>query len=147
MKLNKPIKISAENSTHINNILNEINGKATAHTYIAAYQIIELANIAENKLYQLLANKKLMSGARYTARSGKELPRAYKNSRICTHVELECRYSGDWRLVEVSSETGCYKKVNPSLVLTPEQDERAISELRKRYIIQNNGIAVSQLEN
>jgi len=131
----KSIKINIENSSAIEAALLNANGRATAHTYTSASEIISLAELADNKLYTLIKNKSMMKGAIFYDRSGDSLPNSYNNSRICTNVEIECAKSGDWRLVSVSAvkaNTDCGKSL---LKITPEQDALAILLLRKRYAI------------
>ncbi|MGZ6520075.1 MAG: hypothetical protein ACXVED_21030 [Bacteroidia bacterium] len=141
MKLKKAIKIINENSALMNATLLNINGRASAHTYTRADEIIALAKQADAELYSLLENKSMMRGAKFIDRSGDGLPSAYQNSRICTHVELECVNGGDWRLVSVSAVTAYRECAKSQLILTPKQDERAISKLRDRYLIKDNRIS------
>ena len=133
--MTKSIKINAENSSAIEAALVDANGKATAHTYTSASEIISLAELADNRLYALIKNRKMMKGAIFYDRSGDGLPNSYKNSRICTNVEIECAKGGDWRLISVSAVkayTDCGKSL---LEITPEQDDLAIKLLRKKYAI------------
>lgn len=131
----KPIKINIQNSSAIEAALVNANGKATAHTYSRASEVVSLAELADSQLYALIKNRKMMKGAIFCDRSGDGLPTSYNNSRICTNVVIECAKSGDWRLVSVSS-VKAYNDCGKSLLkITPAQDALAISLLRKRYAI------------
>ena len=133
--MTKSIKINAENSSAIEAALVDANGKATAHTYTSASEIISLAELADSRLYALIKNKSMMKGAIFYDRSGDGLPNSYNNSRICTNIEIECAKGGDWRLNSVSA-IKAYNDCGKSLLkITAQQDAIAISLLRKTYAI------------
>lgn len=131
----KAIKITADNAAAIEAALSAVNGKATAHTYTTAQEIIELAKRAESTLFNLLDRKADMKGAVMTATSGGSMPNSYKYSRTVTHVKME-RRSADWWLVAV--EAGSLfpnQHGGIDMTLTKEQDARAIEVLRKQYYV------------
>lgn len=128
------IKISKKNAEKIENLLNEINGRATAHTYTGYTQIENMANAAEKKLSELLL-KKDFQGATWSETSGDKVANCYKGSRIATNVKLQ-RGSSAWFLVSVSGRTVWNEGGGEScLTLTAEQDAAAIIELRKQYTV------------
>ena len=130
----KAIKIVADNAAAIEAALSSVNGKATAHTFTTAHEIIDLAERAESTLFYLLARKADMKGAVITATSGgSSLPNSYKYSRVVTHVKIE-RRSSSWWLVEIESGSlSTNQQGGVHLTLTKEQDERAVEVLRKQY--------------
>ena len=130
----KQIKIVKENFEDIQAILNSANGKATAHTYSDASDIFKLASVAESEIYELVGNRSLMRGAVVKERSGDALANAYRNSRICTSVELMRRSAG-WYLVDVRSVTGYRESANSQFYLTVDQDAKIIANVRSKYSI------------
>lgn len=66
----KPIKISTNNAIKINASLAEVNGKATAHTYTDANEIIAIAEMAEKRVVMLLGSQKDAVGAKVSSESG-----------------------------------------------------------------------------
>lgn len=135
MKTTKAIKINAANTDAIEAVLHAANGRASGHTYTTASEILALAKQGNKELHNLLANKKLMKGATFTARSGDGLPSSYKYSRICTQISIKCFGWDDWRLISVQSVTAYRDYSHPVLTLTETQDERAIAILRCSYRI------------
>lgn len=129
----KAIKISADNASKINALLDEVNGKATAHTYTDASEIIALAEVAEKKVVKLVGSQKDAVGAKAVAESGGPVANSYRNSRIGTQVVIERRPTGwfivDARSVNLYSDGGHKMK----LAFTAEQDAKAVAVLRMQY--------------
>lgn len=131
----KSIKIT--DTAAITAALDEVNGKATAHTFTTAWEINACAEDAESKLYLLGIPKKDRAGAQYVVQSGSRLPNAYKHGAITTVVTLSRNNSG-WKVEKISQAT-LYPNCTPRklLLLTPVQDAIAISNLRKCYSVQS----------
>lgn len=68
------------------------------------------------------------------ARSGDSLPNSYKHQRIVTHVRL-MRGRSDWYLVDAYAGSAYSEAGRTTLYLTKAQDQRAVEEMRKRYIV------------
>ena len=110
------------------------NGKATQHTITKSTEIIELANTYEAKLYRMVGKNKDMKGAVVTHRSGSQLPKSYKNSRIVTYIEMT-RGSDCWWLTNVQTDTAWNEAGKTILKLTETQDAAAIANIRNQYQI------------
>lgn len=134
----KAIKITVENSAAIETALKEVNGKATAHAYTRAYDILALADRADANLDKLGIPKAIRPGARYISESGERLPARYRYTAQTTRVVIQ-RRSSAWWLIEVQP-SSLYPKSNPfrQMVLTSAQDEKAIEALRRAYMVQAN---------
>lgn len=121
----KAIKVTAVNLEAISAQLEEVNGKATTHTY-TAQEILALADQAGDAYLKSLGLPKTMwAGARLTALSGDACPKAYKYPRKATLAVLERRASG-WFLVRLAADTvypqGGYVQVR----VTSEQKAEAV---------------------
>ena len=127
------IKIDIKNLTAIQAVLNQANGRSTAHTFTAAAEIIEAADNAERQLADLGLTKSLRAGATATASSGSGVPHAYGYQRIVGAVTL-LRGSSAWFLVEATTgNTWCTKAGETRVALTPSQDTLVTGAFRSRY--------------
>ena len=127
----KPIKITYENIPALDAALAKVNGNATAHTATGT-DVYLLESWADNKLLDLLGNKKDMPCAVARFRSGSALPNAYKFSRKVTRITIY-RKSKDWYLVsavldDVRNDAGVMH-----VVLTEAQDAIAKAKFSKQY--------------
>lgn len=131
----KPIKIIADNYAAIEDALRAVNGKADTHTYTSAISIMEIVSTAENKLAKLGIPKKERNGVTYQSVSGSRLPSAYKYAARATLVEVRRNTIG-WVLSRVA-ESCLYPNTTPHeyMTLTAKQDEMAVANLRKGYLI------------
>jgi hypothetical protein len=127
------IKIVAENAEKIQTALNEANGKANAHTYNKASDVIDSAAYFETQVVGIVGSQKAAVGAIGTDRSGSQLPNKYQNSRIVTLLTME-RTSSGWFLTDVQTVTAWKEAGKQVIKLTAEQDAAAISHLRKQYV-------------
>lgn len=130
----KAIKVTAANAAAIETALATVNGKATAHAYTTAQEIIDLAERAESQLEGLGIIKSARSGAVLISGSGSAVPNSYKYSRTGTRIELQ-RKSSDWYLIGATQLTIFKSGGKTNLILTKAQDELAIAALRKQYSI------------
>ena len=130
----KAIKVTATNAAAIESALAEVNGKATAHAYTTAQEIIDLAERAESQLEGLGIIKSARSGATLISVSGDAVPNSYKYSRTGTRIELQ-RKSGDWYLIGATQLTIFKSGGSTKMILTKAQDELAIAALRKQYSV------------
>ena len=130
----KAIKVTATNAAAIESALAEVNGKATAHAYTTAQEIIDLAERAESQLEGLGIIKSARSGATLISVSGDAVPNSYKYSRTGTRIELQ-RKSGDWYLIGATQLTIFKSGGSTKMILTKAQDELPIAALRKQYSV------------
>jgi len=130
----KAIKITQENSSQIEQALREVNLGARAHTYTLASDIVDLASFGEGACVNLLSAKKHFAGGVIIATSGKAVPKSYKYRREATRVKIE-RRSADWYLTEVTATFIYTVGGGKTLVLTAEQDARAVEKFRSQYFI------------
>lgn len=134
----KPIKITPENAEKIEASLAEINGRATAHAYTRASDILALVQWADRRLLALLGIKKDMPGATLEAVSGDAVSNAYARKsfspRAATQVSLELRGSG-WFLTKVSKGSVWADGGDVTLGLTAKQDAIAVARLRGGYVV------------
>ena len=131
----KPIRITADNRPAIKAALDAANGRATSHTCRHATHVEDLASEAEARLQALHIPKAARAGAEYAWLSGDVLPNAYKYSVIRTRLRLARRASGWWLTVVAAVE--CYPRgaVGGRLILTPDQDAKAVAALRTGYLV------------
>lgn len=125
----KDIKITTSNLPAIEAALASANGKASAHTYVAA-DIIRLAQRAEAAVVRLTGAKKHAIGARMYALSGEAVSKGY--TRAATWVNIE-RKSTAWYLTRCARINAGQWGGSKRLMLTPEQDTTAIAQFRKAY--------------
>ncbi|MFZ4536880.1 hypothetical protein [Propionivibrio sp.] len=127
------IKIDIKNVTAIQAVLNQANGRSTAHTFTSAAEIIERAANAEQQLASLGLIKSLRAGATATASSGGSLPNAYKYQRIVGAVTL-VRGSSAWFLVSATTgDSWCKKAGETRIALTSSQDAAVTEIFRSGY--------------
>lgn len=129
----KPIRITADNRPAIKAALDAANGRATSHTCRHAIRVEDAASDAEARLQALPIPKAARAGAEYTWLSGDALPNAYKYTVIRTRLRLARRASG-WYLIDVMA-VEYYPRggVGGTLILTPDQDAKAVAALRTGY--------------
>ena len=130
------IKINETNRAAISAALAAANGKATAHTFNSAEDIIACAATAEAQLTALGIPKNERAGATAGASSGSKLPNAYKYSRITTRITIT-RGSSAWFLTEITTgETWDKKSGGTYLKVTSAQDATAVAKFRSSYSVQ-----------
>lgn len=111
------------------------NGKATAHTFTSASEIIAVARDAEAQLVALNLNKADRAGVTALSRSGGSVPNAYDYARIVTRVTL-VRGGSDWFLTEVEAfETHDKKQGITQITLTAEQAAAVVAKFRARFSV------------
>ena len=127
------IEDSEKSLATIQSALSAVNGKATAHTFTRASDIVAIAERLEARLDSLQIPKKDRPGASGRETSGDSVPNCYEYSRTATRVTFS-RGSKDWFLVGVES-ARIYKDGGGPLylVLTAEQDAVAHEMLRRRF--------------
>lgn len=127
------IKITESNRSAIDAALKESNGRATAHAFNFASDVFAVAKSAEARLDGLGIPKAARKGATAAARSGSNLPSAYKYARTVTILALT-RTSTGWFLTNVSTlETFDRSEGKTRITLTAAQDEIAVENLRRGY--------------
>lgn len=130
----KKIKINIDNAQAINAALLAVNGKATAHTYCNAEDVIELAEKAEAEVIGLVGSKKGAVGAHVVFVSGLRVSNGYNYSREATTIAMERKSTG-WFLIDIARENiypeGGYSKI----FLTENQHQLAIGVLLKKYSV------------
>ena len=127
------IKIDIKNSAAIDAALENINGRATAHTFRVASEIIECARLAEAQLQSICLKKGSRSGAIATSISGGSIPNAYKYTRITTIVILR-RGSSAWFLVSLSTASSFRRTAGDTYVsLTSSQDADVTATFRAKF--------------
>jgi hypothetical protein len=127
------IKISTQNTAALEAALKNVNGRATAHTFKWAFEIIGLAQQAEAKLHHLALKKDSRSGAIATSISGGRIANSYKYTRITTIVIME-RGSAAWFLVSLSTASSFCRKAGDTYVsLTSSQDAEVTARFRSQY--------------
>ena len=128
------IKLTKENADKINAELEKVNGKSTTHTYSYSHEIFKVVGEMENLLLELYIPMKQRKGAICKSVSGKKVANSYKYSRKATSITLE-RGAKEWFLTHIKS-VDIGKKGHTTLILTQEQDEIAVQQLRLCYSIQ-----------
>jgi hypothetical protein len=126
------IKIEKTNAVAIEAALCVVNGRAYDHAYTTAAEIEKIAQESEQKVVCLVGSKKAAVGALVESTSGKEMPNAYRYSRIGTTVTIQ-RCASGWFLVGVASATLYQAGGRARLTLTAEQDSRAVARFRSQY--------------
>ena len=127
----KPIKITYANIPALDAALAKVNGNATAHTATGT-DVYMLESWADNKLLDLLGNKKDMPCAMAKFCSGSALPNAYKFSRKVTRITIY-RTSKDWWLVSAVLDDARNDAGAMRVVLTEAQDAIAKAKFSKQY--------------
>lgn len=128
------IKIDPSFEEDIERALRRVNGAAEAHTYTEYHEIARIADWAEDELESLGLPKNMRSGAAAWSRSGAKLPNSYKHQRIVTYVRL-MRGVSDWYMVDAYAGSAYSEAGRTTLYLNRAQDQRAVEEMRKRYIV------------
>ncbi len=126
-----PIKITYANIPALDAALANVNGNATAHTTVGI-DIYHFVSWADNKLINLLGNKKDMAKAMAKFRSGSALPNAYKYSRKVNEVTIY-RKAKDWWLTNVVLVDAWGDAGAMRVVLTEAQDAIAKAKFSKQY--------------
>jgi len=130
------LKISdnPKDQAKIDEVLRNVNGAATCHTYSSASEILAVAQQAEKKLDQLLLPKKYRMGVVAVKTSGGKVPMSYGYHRIATEIVMK-RGTRAWFLTYVLKTE--ISPDNPdgrlSMTLTQEQDKIVVENLRKHY--------------
>lgn len=132
--MQKAIKITESNAAAIEAALKEVNGKAYSHTYNTATEIFALAQSSEKSLEKMGIAKARRSGAIVWSVSGEAVANSYKGTRLGTQIRLE-RRSSDWYLMEVTTARLWKEGGFTDLVLTKAQDEEAVANFRKQYVM------------
>ena len=136
------IKITQANAQKIVAALAAVNGRATAHAYTEYHEIARAAEAAERRLEGLGIQKAARAGAVLWSVSGHSVPSAYKYSRQATGVRLERRATG-WFFASASPVTIWKEGGASDLLLTEEQDARAVEVLRMGYRVQRPVAAIA----
>ena len=132
----KPLKITPENQTKIEETLLKVNGRAEQHAYTYYSEVEELAEVAEAKLEKLGIPKGMRPKAQWLEVSGGKVPSAYAkkaSTRKATSVSLLRKASG-WFLIYASSVPIYKEGGGPGrLLLTQEQASEAIKVFSKQF--------------
>ena len=128
------IKFKTENETKFNALLNEVNGRASGHTYTRFSNFAAESNNVILRIETLLGGKKHCLGVKFSIESGGSVSGGYKYSRIGTQVSLERRASG-WfvtgiRRVDIGGHGGKSK-----ITFTQAHHDQAVKVLSNGYII------------
>ena len=139
----KAIKITDDNKNAIIAALAEVNGKATAHVFTGYHQIAKIRDFGETELERLSIPQSKRAGAKVVRQSGEILPMAYKSAAQSTLVHIE-RRSSAWYLVNVER-SPLYPRSKPkrNLILTADQDGRAVEALRRNYAVARASAEIS----
>lgn len=114
-------------------------GGAVQHVFTPD-QIAAVAVDAEKQIDSLGLAKGLRQGAVVTAYSGGSVAKAYKHSRLVTHVELT-RGSDAWFCTSVSERTIWQDAPRDWLTLTAEQDADIVARVRRQYNVAKAAVA------
>jgi len=129
------IKINESNIAAIQAAIEKANGKATAHTFTRASEIIDCAAAAEAQITALGIPKNERAGATARASSGSRLPNAYKYPRITTRITIT-RGASAWFLTELTTADTWDKSAGGTYVtVTAAQDAIAIAKFRASYSV------------
>jgi hypothetical protein len=127
-------------------MLKLVNGRAITHTWVARglFSVERVAVEAEKQLHSLGVPKRERAGAKYVAQSGSRLPNAYRGTAVATTATL-LRRSSHWYLVDYER-FDLWPGDTPqhTLVLTADQDARAVAELRRGYAVAAVAAAAAQ---
>ena len=128
--------IKLSNTAALQAAIDSVRGRADAHTLTTAREMMGVAEAAEARLAGLGVPKGERAGALYHYRSGGAVPGAYKYARLVSSLVL-CRRAGGWYLKLISTVSTHDRAAGRSwLVLTPDQDARAVEALRAGYLVQ-----------
>lgn len=126
--MNKAIKITIANSAAIEAALHAVNGRATAHAYTAANEVVNASERGEMELEKLGLPKASRSGAFVKSCSGSRVANAYRGIRLGTVLTLE-RRSSAWYLVGVSQVTLKQEGGRDKLLVSQEQKDQLLARL------------------
>ena len=127
------IKINDKNTAALEAALKNANGRATAHTFKFASDLIECARKAEAQLQSLGLAKGSRSGAIASANSGGRIANAYKYSRITSTVQM-VRGSSAWFLIALSTSETYRRTAGDTYVsLTSSQDAEVTATFRSQF--------------
>ena len=126
------IKIEKKNQAAIEAALLSVNGRAHDHAYTTFGAVEKIAQESEKQVIWLVGSKKAAVGALVESTSGKDMPKAYRYSRVGTTVNIE-RCSTGWFLVGVAPATLYQQGGKARLTLTDKQDGIAVACLRSQY--------------
>lgn len=132
----KSIKVSSKNEAAIVAALAAVNGSATQHTFVNAWEIATVVRDLELAVVNFVGSKDAAVGAVAFVGSGKAVAKAYKYPRKTTRIKLHRRSSG-WFLVDVQSDVEYARAGTTVLKLTLEQDAKAVANLRSQYRVQS----------
>ncbi len=133
------LSINSKHSEKITAALQEINGRATAHTFTHAQDIIDIADAATSYLRDLGLSKTGMKGAVVRVTSGGDVPKAYRWRRNVNVVTLTRRPS-HWYLTSVVPTEIWGSAPGPDYFLTREQDEVVAAKARSRYQVKTGAV-------
>lgn len=128
------IKIEKKNQAAIEAELLAVNGRARDHAYTTFGAVEKIAQEFELQIQNLVGSQKASVGARVEATSGKDMPKAYRYSRVGTTVTIQ-RCASGWFLVGVAGVTLYQQGGKARLTLTDKQDGIAVLQLRSQYRI------------
>lgn len=129
------IKINETNREAITAALAAANGKATAHTFTNASEIIAAACDAEAQITELQLNKADRAGVIANSLSGGSVPNAYKYARTITRVSL-VRGGADWFLTDAKSfETFSRNAGETRITLTSAQAAAVVAKFSTRFSV------------
>lgn len=129
------IKINETNREAINAALAAANGRATAHTFTIASEIIRAARDAEAQIAALGLNKCDRKSVMAHSLSGGSVPNAYKYARTITRVSL-VRGGADWFLTEAKSfETFSRHAGETRITLTSAQAAAVIAKFSTKFSV------------
>lgn len=134
------IKMSEPGSQELEDAIQDVNRRAKRHTFTAYDLAFYVAVEAERRLEKLGIPKAERAGAMFRAESGTELPNAYHGVAIAASATI-LRRSKDWYLTTYER-FDLWPNYRPkeSLVLTSDQDERAIEVLRRGYVVSRSQV-------
>lgn len=127
------LKINDANAPAIAEVLDRVQGRATAHTFAGAAPIIAAAAVAEARLHALGLTKAQRVGAVAEVRSGGALPRSYKYARVVAKVTLHRATSGWFLISAATAESLEFSAGGTCVRLSPEQDKIAVELFRSAY--------------
>lgn len=122
------IKVESKNEKKIEEELQKVNGRATAHTFSTFSEVARVVADADSRLDQLRLTKAERIGAQVLATSGMRVSHMYQYRRRGTTIQLELCGSGWFLIWIVAVDLGA--KAGQSLLrLLPDQRDRAVEKL------------------
>ena len=129
------IKINETNREAITAALAAANGKATAHTFVNASEIISAARDAESQLDSLGLKKGDRAAVIAHSLSGGSVTNAYKYARTITRVSL-VRGGADWFLTDAKSfETFSRSAGETRITLTSAQAAAVVAKFSAQFSV------------